>query len=230
VHRTLEIGVIGAEGRLGRVICGLAARAGCVVTLAGRRGGWEVTARPEVVIDVSHRSALPSVLEFCNEKRVPLVEGTSGLTDEDLAAIRRLSKRVAVVRAPNFAFGSFLQAALVSHLAGLMRGAPDCEASIVDRHPSSKADRPSATAGELARLWAAGHGSAVRDVASVRGGLPVADHSLTVTLQGETVTVHHGVGDRAAAAAGALRAAHRLCGRPPCLWTMADVYSPEVAG
>jgi 4-hydroxy-tetrahydrodipicolinate reductase len=220
-----KLGIIGADGRLGRCLCRLAAEHGGTVTLLGRRPGWQIQAVPDVLIDVSHRSALPDVLTYCRHNGVPLVEGVSGLQTEDQAALAQLSEQVGVVMAANFSFGHYLQRALLLHLASLLRRQPDeAEFSVLERHPAHKKDRPSATANELSRLWSAQTGRAVADVASIRAGLPVADHEFTLTWPEESLVVRHAVTDRQAAARGALRAASWLCGRPAGLWTMNDVY------
>jgi 4-hydroxy-tetrahydrodipicolinate reductase len=223
-----KLGIIGAEGRLGGCLCRLAAERGGTVSLHGRRQGWELHAVPDVVIDVSHPSALTDVIAYCRRISVPLVEGVSGLGIEDHVALRQLSEEVAVVVAANFSFGHFLQRALLVHLASLIRRQPDeGEFTILERHPSYKKDRPSATARELSRLWSTQTGRSVADVASIRAGLPVADHEFALTFPEESLLVRHAVTDRQAAARGALRAASWVSGRPPGLWTMNDVYEDD---
>lgn len=223
-----KLGIIGADGRLGRCLCRLAVERGGTVSMLGSRQGWQVQAVPDVIIDVSHPSALPDVVAYCRRNGVPLVEGVSGLGTEDQAALRQLSEQVSVIVAANFSFGHFLQRALLVQLASLVRRqADEGEFTIRERHPSHKKDRPSATAGELSRLWFTETGRAVAEVASIRAGLPVADHEFMLTWPGESLQVGHAVTDRQAAARGALRAAVWVCGRPAGLWTMHDVYEDE---
>jgi 4-hydroxy-tetrahydrodipicolinate reductase len=223
-----DLGVIGAGGRLGQCVCALAAEAGCAVTLRGRRQGWEVLRPPRVLLDVSHPSALPEVAAYCEREGIPLVAGVSGLGEEHHEALRRLSRQVPVVQAANFAFGHFVQRALVECLASLLGRRLDAEFTVLDRHPRSKKDRPSATARELAGLWAALTGRPPEEVASLRAGLPVSDHEATLTLAGELVSVRHSVTDRRAAARGALEAAFWACRQPPGLYPMREVYGSAV--
>ena len=223
-----DIGVIGAGGRLGSCLCAVAAESGYTVSLWGRRQGWEARGVPQVLIDVSHPSAFPEVVAYCLREGVPLVEGVSNLPDEFQAWLRRLSERVAVVQAANFALGHFLQRALVEHLAVHVRRRPGAgEFSVQERHPTHKQDRPSATARELGRLWSSLTGRPAADVASIRGGLPVSDHEVTFTLAGELVSMRHSVTDRTAAARGALQAASWVWQRGPGLWGMTHVYGEE---
>jgi 4-hydroxy-tetrahydrodipicolinate reductase len=220
-----KLGIIGADGRLGRCLCRLVSERGGIVSLLGRRHGWQIQAVPDVIIDVSHRSALPDVVAYCRSNCVSLVEGVSGLGDEGQAALRQLSEQVGVVVAANFSFGHFLQRALLVHLAKrVSRQSDEVEFTILERHPSYKKDRPSATADAMSRLWSTETGRAVADVASIRAGLPVADHEFTLTWPDESLVVGHAVIDRQAAARGAQQAAFWVHRRPAGLWTMNDVY------
>jgi 4-hydroxy-tetrahydrodipicolinate reductase len=98
------------------------------------------------------------------------------------------------------------------------------ECSISERHCTSKRDRPSATARELAIVWRSASGRDVADVASIRGGLPVSDHEATLSGEGELLTVRHSVGNRKGAARGALLAGRWLATQPPGFYHMSDVF------
>ena len=215
-----SIGIVGADGRLGRRIRAAAEAAGWDVTLAATSARWALDSRPEVIVDVSHRSALAAVASYCRRARVPLVHGVSGLGNAERSLLERLSADVAVVRAPNFSYGHLLQRAMLEAVAGAL-GA--WEATVVERHPRTKLDRPSATALELAALCGG-------EIASVRGGLPVSDHTVVLAAGGETVAVTHAVADLSAAAAGAVRAADWIVDREPGLWSMHDVYDAITEG
>lgn len=211
---------------MGQLICSMAQELNCQVILHGCREGWSIEGRPEVIVDVSHRAAFSDVFKHCQSEGISLVEGTSGFLPEDQAGLHKLSEIVPVVHAPNFAFGHFLQTVLVACLAKSVEGSLDlCECTVLDRHPTYKLDRPSATAKELAKLWLEYTGVEVTDISTVRAGLPVSDHEITLTLPGELVSVRHSVTTRTAAAHGAIRAARWARNQPTGLWKMSDVYT-----
>ena len=221
-----KLGVAGASGRLGSRLVELARQAGWTVSLmVSRRAGWRIEAPPQVVVDVSHPDALSEVAAYCARESVALVSATSGLQERDLLELRALAAKVPVVRAANLSLGHYLQtealAAVARALAG-RGGVRGAEVRVVDRHPATKHDRPSATAIQLAALWRDHGGEAV--VESLRHGLPVADHQVGWAFEGEELVIEHRVLDRAAAARGALAAASWALGRPPGLATMNDVY------
>jgi len=222
-----SLGVIGAGGRLGTRIVGLARERGVALpVLASRRAGWAIERRPDVVIDASHRTALPEVVAYCEREAVALVCATSGLDAADVHALTELAHSVPVVRATNLSFGHYLQTQAVAAIASCLARHRDrgdrVEVRVVDRHPAHKQDRPSATALRLAELCRPDGGAAI--IESLRHGAPVSAHHVGWTFEGEELIVEHGVSDRGGAAAGALLAAGWLVGRAPGLFEMSDVY------
>lgn len=223
--RPPRLGIVGSSGRLGRVLRDLAEAQGWQVSLAASSRHWEETRTPHVLLDVSHRSACARVADYCGANAVALVEATSGLQDRDLRRLGALAEAVPVLRATNLSLGHYLQARLLQRLAELLGArAAGADATVVDRHTAAKADRPSATALGLAHLWREHSGREVADVASIRGGLPVADHTFQVAFAGEELQLVHRVADRGAAARGALTAARWIAAKGPGLWDMNDVY------
>lgn len=221
-----KVGLIGAHGKLGRMVRRFARAMDCCVTLSASSHEWKERCAPEVVIDVSHHSALDNVMEYCLRKRIPLVEGVSTLLPQHLEKLRQLSARVAVLYAPNFAYAHYLQQTGMLAIAECLRSSRfPSECTVIERHPSSKRDRPSATARALAAVWRGAAFKEVNDIASIRGGLPVSDHTVVVTLPHETLSIRHSVPDRAAAARGALLAARWMVFREPGFYGMTDVYA-----
>lgn len=224
-----SIGVIGAEGRLGSRIVTAAGAMGVEVTLRGTRRDWSGGV-PDAVVDVSLAPALPTVLDYCRANKVPLLSASSGLTADDRGALRELSQQVAVLRADNLSLGNYLQRGLVSRL-GPMFGRLHAEGlgsvTVVDRHPTYKVDRPSATALVLAdRAREGTDGTLDVRVESIRAGIPVCEHDVRLALGDEELVVRHAVRDWAAYAPVAVRAALWLAAQSAAgLHSMDDFYS-----
>lgn len=215
-------GVVGV-GALGAAIIATCAEAGLPVVLtASRSDGWRVRAAPEVVIDASAPAAHHEVYEYCLRHRVALVECVSNLDGEQWDRLGTLAEYVPVIRATNLAVGHHVQLTLLRYLASLSM--PPAAPSVAERHPATKAHRPSATAVALAGAWTRATGADVPEVSSARRGLPVSEHEFQLTWAAETLTVRHAVGSIEAAATGALTAARWIRGRPPGLLTMDAVY------
>jgi 4-hydroxy-tetrahydrodipicolinate reductase len=219
------IGVVGL-GRLGNAVIGTATRLGLpVVFAASRRAGWPRHGVADVVVDASAPDVAHTVFDYCARHGSALVECVSNLADEHLDELAVLAKAVPVVRATNLALGHHLQRRVVRYLATLpLSAVSEATAAVWERHPATKAHRPSATAFELARVWAKGSGVEVRDVSSRRDGLPVSEHEVAVTWPAETLAVRHVVGSLSAAALGAVTAARWVAGREPELVPMERIY------
>ncbi|MFJ8693997.1 dihydrodipicolinate reductase C-terminal domain-containing protein [Streptomyces roseolilacinus] len=223
------IGIVGL-GRLGSALRSVCRDHGTRVTLtASRRGGWSVEAVPDVLVDASAPGAHAEVLDYCATHRVPLVACVSDLTDTQWKALEGLAGEVPVVRATNLSFAHYLQVRVAEFTAALTAGGPAATTTVRERHPLGKAHRPSATALALADTWARASGRAVADIADERAGLPVSEHELTHTWDGESLHVRHHVGSWTVPARGALAAAGWARAASPGLVTMRTVYGDLTA-
>jgi 4-hydroxy-tetrahydrodipicolinate reductase len=209
-----KLGLVGDRGRFGSIIRREAEAAGIELVLSANSEAWAHTDRPDVLIDVSAPRALSASVAFCQDQQVPLLVGTSGLSKDEEALLRDLGERVPVCWAANCSPLHYLQRAALHVWAQACRHADlHAQVQVLDRHPKTKKDSPSATAMKLARHWEEQTGVAP-DVGSIRGGLPVSDHSVELTFDGETLTAVHAVQDRSGPARGALRIARALYARP----------------
>ncbi|MBB4910645.1 dihydrodipicolinate reductase C-terminal domain-containing protein [Actinophytocola algeriensis] len=225
------LGVVGSTGRLGTAIMAECRHRNVPVGVTASRAGWRLDEPANVLVDASSAGALADTVDHCQRHQAALVYAVSTISPAAHDRLWRLSELVPVLLADNLSFGHWLQTALVRTIATLT--APfenQPRMSVFERHPVTKADRPSASARSLAAAWAGAsppncHG----EVASFRAGQPVSDHVVTFDLPGESVSVHHGVSDLRAAAMGLLVAAAHLAGRSPGLLLMDEVYSAVAA-
>ncbi|MFE5731680.1 dihydrodipicolinate reductase C-terminal domain-containing protein [Streptomyces sp. NPDC056528] len=226
----LRLGVVG-RGRLGGALLDICRAEGLAVVLTADRGsGWKSSAVPDVMVDASSPDAHHDVLAYCTARRVPLVACVSNLTSSQWAALTELSRAVPVVRATNLSFAHHLQLSLAEFLAGLVTGAAEPASTTVrERHPVGKAHRPSATAVTLAETWAKASGRQPDDIADERAGLPVSEHELTHSWDGESLHIRHHVGSWSVPARGALAAAKWARSARPGLVTMRNVYDELTA-
>src|ERR1017187_4794695 len=104
-----KFGIIGSNGRLGKRICDIVQEKGYSVSLFANKKEWKEIDKPDVVIDVSNRTAFEKTIDYCLRNSVPLVEGVSGLGTPEVNKLKKLSKKIPVVLAPNFSYGHNLQ-------------------------------------------------------------------------------------------------------------------------
>jgi 4-hydroxy-tetrahydrodipicolinate reductase len=240
-----RIGIAGISGRMGRLLVEAVAAAGADLAGGiGRGTAAEVAALAagsEVVIDFTRASAVPAHAQAFAAAGTAWVLGTSGLSAADEALVAEAATRIPVVYAANFSAGVTLVLALAERMAAALPAA-QYDAEIVEMHHRQKVDAPSGTAIGLGRAVARGRGVDLARVmqsgrdghtgpretgaigfASLRGGQIVGEHSLLFAGADEQIVLTHKAFDRRTFAAGAVRAALWVAGRPPGLYDMPDV-------
>ena len=169
----------------------------------------------------------------------PVVIGTTGLSEEQLARVEEAAKGVPIVLAPNMSVGVSLVREVVRELSGKL--GRDYDVEIVEAHHRNKVDAPSGTALLLARAAAEGRENDLDEVAvygregrapreegeigihALRGGAVVGEHRVVFYSDGEEVEIAHRALSRRTFASGALRAARFVAGAEPGLYSMRDV-------
>jgi 4-hydroxy-tetrahydrodipicolinate reductase len=120
----------------------------------------------------------------------------------------------AAVSASNFSLGVVLFGRLVEAAVGLFGALEAFDPYLLEWHRRSKRDRPSGTAGDLARRIAALHPRLASaddlEVASIRAGAAPGMHLVGFDAAGETIELRLTARDRTAYAAGILAAADWL--------------------
>ena len=65
----------------------------------------ECDVEADVVIDFSNATAVDDLLDYCVEKKMPVVLCTTGLSEEQLEKVEKASKKTAVLRSANMSLG-----------------------------------------------------------------------------------------------------------------------------
>ena len=237
----MKIAILGAAGRMGRKLCELAPGAGLeVVSKVDIADGYDRTwsSDAEGVVDFSHHTAVPAAISAAASQGLPYVIGTTGITPDEQKVVDDAASRIPVVQSGNYSLGVNLLLALVSRAAAVL--GPEYDVEITEMHHRHKKDAPSGTALMLAKAAAAGRGASgefiygrhgdtgerpVGEIAihALRGGSVVGDHTVMFAGELERVELVHKAQDRAAFAAGALKALVWAKGKAPGIYTMQDV-------
>ena len=169
----------------------------------------------------------------------PVVIGTTGLSEAQLARVEEAAEDIPVVLAPNMSVGVSLMREVVRELSEKLGAGYDIE--VVEAHHRNKVDAPSGTALLLAWAAAEGRGRDLDEVAvygregraprkegeiglhALRGGAVVGEHRVVFYGSGEEVEVVHRALSRRTFAVGALRAAAFVATAQPGLYSMRDV-------
>jgi 4-hydroxy-tetrahydrodipicolinate reductase len=201
---------------------------------------WTMSADADGILDFTVPAATIANVAIAAQRGLVHVVGTTGLSESDMAVIKSVTSRAVVVQSGNMSLGVNLLAALVKRVAQSLDESFDIE--IVEMHHKAKIDAPSGTALMLGQAAAAGRGIALdqhaargRDgitgarrpgdigFAALRGGTVTGDHSVIFAGAMERIELTHRAEDRTMFAQGAIKAALWARGKPPGLYSMADV-------
>ncbi len=200
-----------------------------------------LSAECDVLIDFTVADGTMAWLEVCRERRIAMVIGVTGHSDEQLTRIKEAATVIPIVKATAFSVGIQSLLAIVGPLARQL--GEDYDVEIIEAHHRYKVDAPSGTALALADEIAAATGRSRDDVVfgregavgekppgqigihAVRMGEIVGYHEIHFSGPGETITLRHTAHSRAAFTTGALRAAAWIVGQRPALYTLRQVTS-----
>ncbi len=244
----------GCNGRMGTIISDLAEKDGQIQIVAGvdkmGKGGFsypvfysikECDVEADVIIDFSNASAVPELLAYCEEKKIPCVLCTTGLSPEILKEAERVSESAAILKSANMSLGINLLLKLVKEASHIL-GNAGFDIEIVEKHHNQKLDAPSGTAIALADsineefdgayeyIYDRSGRRAKRDtkelgISAVRGGSIVGEHDVIFAGQDEVITFSHTAYSRAVFGKGAVEAAKYLAGKAPGMYSMSDVIN-----
>ena len=194
----------------------------------------DVNELPDCIIDFSHHSATPALLEFATQKGIPVVLATTGHDEHEVQLINDAAKHIPLFHSANMSLGIALLCELAKTCAKTF---PDADIEIIERHHNRKLDAPSGTALLLARqiqkirenaFFTFGRqGQAKREkneigVHAIRMGNIVGEHEVIVGTDTQTITLKHEAHSRSLFAEGAVAAAEFLISKPAGLY---DMYS-----
>ncbi len=223
---------------IGRDVAELAGRApaGLAVTADGKA----MFAACDVVIDFSVASVAPLSAEAAARHAIPLVLGTTGIGNEDQATVAAAAAKTAIVQPANTSLGMNVVLALAERATRAL--GTDYDIEILGQQHRHKVDAPSGATLALARATATGRDVALDQVeqrgrhgeigkrpkgaiglATVSGGDLSVIHTVIFAGAGERLEVTHRGSTRAIYPKGAVAAARWAIGRPPGLYSMADV-------
>jgi len=196
--------------------------------------------RDRILIEFSVPEASLAHLKLVARGGARAVIGTTGFSAAQRAEIGDLAKDAAILLSPNMSVATNVAFKLLTMMAKAL--GDDYDIEITETHHRFKKDAPSGTALRMAEIVAAALGRDLDQVAvfgrhglpgertrpeigilSLRSGDVVGEHTVSFGTLGERLELTHRAHNRDTYARGALRAARFIAGRPPGLYSMADV-------
>lgn len=242
----------GCNGKMGKIISELIEKDSEIEIVAGIdpfNGGNnsypvyptidECNIEADVVIDFTIAKAVDNLLLYCENKKLPLVLCTTGLSDEQLNMANEVSKKIPLLRSANMSLGINTLFKLLKEAAAVFSPA-GFDIEIVEKHHNLKVDAPSGTALALADsvkealdddyyyVFDRSTERKMRDkkeigISAVRGGTIVGEHEVIFAGIDEVIEFKHTAYSKSVFAKGAIEAAKFLAGKEPGFYNMQDV-------
>lgn len=193
----------------------------------------------DVVIDFSTATAVDRLMDYCVDKKMPVVVCTTGLDEKTIIKIEEASKHISVFKSANMSLGINLIANLLKKASAILdENGFDIE--IIEKHHNQKIDAPSGTALLLAdaindamdnKFEYIYDRSQTREkrsnkeigISSIRGGNIVGEHSVIYAGKDEIIEFTHFAHSKEVFAIGAVKASKFLANKPAGKYDMQDV-------
>jgi 4-hydroxy-tetrahydrodipicolinate reductase len=194
----------------------------------------------DVLIDFTSIESTLQNARFCSENKKAIVIGTTGISNDQIAIIKTLSKGIPIVMAPNMSVGVNLLLKVLAQVASVLGDEYDIE--IIEAHHRLKKDAPSGTALKMAEVIAKSVNRDLNEVGvysrkgiigerskkeigiqTIRAGDIVGEHTVIFGGIGERIEISHKVSSRDTFAKGAIRAAIWLNDKTSGFYDMQDV-------
>lgn len=235
----MKLAIAGFSGRMGQAIAALCGDKHELVALS-RDSGLEPAIGCDAIIDFTLPENTAALAGFAVQQKIPLVSGTTGLSESQWEALEVAALQIPLFWASNMSIGVALAAKLVRDAAAALPADYDIE--VLEMHHRDKVDAPSGTALTLGRAAAKGRGidfdahktlsregsCGARErgtigFAALRGGRVIGDHSVLFAGEHDIIEISHRSASRVIYAEGSLRAAQWLQGKSAGLYGMEDL-------
>jgi len=194
----------------------------------------------DVVIDFSTPAGVDAIVSTCEERRIPLVLATTGLSREQRELVDSAAQSIPIVQAPSMSLAVNLVMKLVGDAAAVLKdNTAGVDVEIVERHHRFKEDAPSGTALHFGKIVAEKMGQtehvhgrhgrpgqrSLNEIGyhALRTGDNVGEHTIVFGMMGETIDLTVRGHTRDSYAYGALHAAKFILSHGAGMYSMADV-------
>ena len=187
--QAIKVGVIGAGGRMGRMLIeAVQDNTQTVLNAAIERQGSSLVGADagevaaigrlevkivddlkavindiDVLIDFSLPDATEQNMQICAANNIAMVIGTTGFNEQQEQVLAKASEKIAIVYAGNYSTGVNLSLELLNMAAKAF--GEDADVEVIEAHHKHKIDAPSGTAYMMAEAVAEARGQNLKDVA-----------------------------------------------------------------
>lgn len=189
----------------------------------------------DVIIDFSNKNIVDQAIDFAVDKNVPIVIGTTGLTDKTFEKINQASKTIPIIQSGNYSIGVNAMESIAQIMAEMLKG---FDIEMIEKHHNQKVDAPSGTAKmlldavkksrDLEEIYDRHQKHQKRSedevgIHTIRAGSIVGEHTVIFAADDEVLELTHRAGSKRIFAEGAIKAAQFLIGKEPGLYDFKEL-------
>ena len=212
----IKYGIIGASGRLGSEVQNVFNENNYELVFSYDIEGEVRKGKPELLIDCSLPEVFHKTINYVKEFNIPLIIATTGLNDENIKELKKISNKIPVVQSYNYSTGIQILLKL-TELAN--EKTKDWDVEISETHHRFKKDKPSGTAKMIKNILKD------RDVntSSLRLGNVFGEHTVNFASLGEVLSIKHSATSRRTFAEGILKSAEFIRNKREGFYSFTEV-------
>ncbi|MDL2310702.1 4-hydroxy-tetrahydrodipicolinate reductase [Peptostreptococcaceae bacterium OttesenSCG-928-C18] len=248
----MKIFLVGATGSMGKTITDVCKNSDDFKIVAGIGDESEkgldykiysnfdsIEEKFDVILDFSNHNLINDVLNYAVKSNKPLVEATTGYSEEQILEIEKASKNIPILFSGNMSLGINILLNVVENLSKSLSG---FDVEIIEKHHNLKKDSPSGTArmlfnsvnngreNELNLINGREGSNLSRDkkevgIHAIRGGTIVGEHTVMFSGLDEVLEVTHIAQSKKIFANGGLTACRYIIDQKPGLYSMKDIFN-----
>jgi 4-hydroxy-tetrahydrodipicolinate reductase len=216
MNKQIKYGLIGSSGRLGNEVVKVFEEKGYKLVFQYDIDGEKKDDIPELLIDCSLPEVFLKTIYYAIEFNSGLIIATTGLTNDHLNEIKKISKKLPVVQSYNYSLGIQVMLKLTEIANEKLK---DWDVEITETHHRFKKDKPSGTAKMIKDKL----NKPDVNISSLRLGNIAGDHTVSFGGLGEVLSITHSATSRRTFAEGILKSAEFILNKKNGLYTFTDV-------
>jgi 4-hydroxy-tetrahydrodipicolinate reductase len=158
----------------------------------------------------------PKTINYVNEFNVPLIVATTGLSDENIKELKRLSQKIPIVQSYNYSTGIQILLKLAQMANEKTK---DWDVEISETHHRFKKDKPSGTAKMIKSIFK----DREVNTSSFRLGNVFGEHTVSFASLGEVLSIKHSATSRRTFAEGIWKSAEFIKSKKTGYYSFTDV-------
>jgi 4-hydroxy-tetrahydrodipicolinate reductase len=183
----------------------------------------------DVVIDFSLPNPSINTINACVLIKKPMTIGTTGFDDKQLSIIKKASKTIPILLAPNMSQGVNVSLKSLETMSKALKG---YDVLIKEVHHVNKVDSPSGTAIKMAQVICKGLNIELEKCPikfeSLRENTEIGTHEVIFTSNSDSIHVKHLAKNRSIFAKGAIETSIWISSQKPGLYSYLD-YMDDVS-